>query len=56
MTNTRLSGLTLLQLHHDIPVDIDAAIDTFARLHPRRMRMVEILDEISDEIEVEHDQ
>ena len=36
MTNTRLSGLTLLNVHRDIPVDTETAIDDFARLHPRR--------------------
>ena len=43
MTNTRLSGLTLLNVHRDIPIDIPAAINEFARMHPRRMKMVEIL-------------
>jgi hypothetical protein len=45
MTNSRLTGLTLLHIHRDIPIDIKAAINTFARMHPRRMRMVEILDD-----------
>ena len=43
MTNNRLIGLTLLHVHRDIPIDIEAAIDTFARMYPRRMRMTEIL-------------
>ena len=43
MTNTRLTGLTLLHVHRDIPIDLEAAIDTFARMHPRRMRMIDIL-------------
>ena len=42
MTTTRLSGLTLLQVHRDIPVSIDDARDEFARRHPRRMRMTDI--------------
>lgn len=45
MTTVRLSGLTLLNVHRDIPVDISSAINEFARRHPRRMKMVEILDE-----------
>ena len=45
MTNSRLTGLTLLHIHRNIPIDIQAAIDTFARMYPRRMRMVEILDD-----------
>jgi hypothetical protein len=39
MTNTRLTGLTLLHVHRDIPIDLEAALD---RLYPRRM---EILDD-----------
>ena len=49
MTNSYLTGLTLLHIHRDIPIDIQAAIDTFARMHPRRMRMVEILDDQDEE-------
>lgn len=48
MTNTRLTGLTLLHVHRDIEIDLDSAIDSFARKNPRRMRMTEIL---SDEVE-----
>ena len=43
MKNSRLSGLTLLQVHHDIPVDVGAVIDEFARRHPRRMQLVNVL-------------
>lgn len=43
MTNQRLTSLTLLHVHHDIPVDIDKAIDDFARKYPRRLRFANIL-------------
>ncbi len=43
MTNAKLIGLTLV--HRNIKIDIDAAIDCFARKCPRRMRMIKILDE-----------
>ena len=43
MTAQRLSGLTLLHVHRDLPIDIAAAVDEFSRRHPRRMRMVDIL-------------
>ena len=43
MTTSRLSGLTLLNVHRDIPIDIEAAIDEFATLHPRRVQVVDIL-------------
>ena len=38
-----LSGLTLLNVHRDISVDIEAAIDEFPRRHSRRTSLVEIL-------------
>lgn len=48
MTAQRLSGLTLLHVHRDLPIDIAAAVDEFSRRHPRRMRMVDILSASSD--------
>ena len=42
MTTEQLTGLTLLHIHRDIPVDLEVAIDEFCRRHPRRMQMVEI--------------
>ena len=44
MTTERLTGLSLLHIHRDIPVNIDVAIDEFCRRHPRRMQMVDLLD------------
>ena len=44
ISTLQLSGLTLLHLHRTIPIDIPAAIDEFARRHPRRMKVVDILD------------
>ncbi len=35
MTNHRLTSLTLLHIHHDIPVDISEVIDEFAAKYPR---------------------
>ena len=50
MSNERLTGLTLLHLHQDLPVNTSAVIDVFARRHPRRLEMVNILeDEESEE-------
>ena len=43
MGTERLTGLSLLHLHYDIPVDISEAIDEFARCHPRRLQMSNIL-------------
>ena len=44
----RLSGLTLIHVHRDLPIDIAAAVDEFSRRHPRRMQMVDILSASSD--------
>ena len=49
VTTAHLSGLNLLHIHCDIPVNILAAIDEFARCHQRRMKMVEILVDQDDD-------
>ena len=43
MGQERLNGLALMHAHREIPLDLDEIIDSFARKHPRRMRMVNIL-------------
>ena len=43
MTTERLSRLSLLHLHHDIPIDIEAAIDEFCHRHPWRLKMANTL-------------
>lgn len=39
MSTERLAGLSLLSIHRDIPLDIDAAIDEFSRRCPRRLKL-----------------
>jgi len=43
MTTQRLSGLSLLNIHHDIPIDFGVAVDEFSCRHPRRLKMSNIL-------------
>ena len=43
MKEERLNALALLHVHRDIAIDIEQTIDIFARKHPRRMRLVDIL-------------
>ena len=43
MGNERLTSLALLHLHRDIDIDIPEVIDEFARRHPRRMELLNIL-------------
>ena len=47
MGQSRLNGLALMHAHKSLPLDLNQIIDLFASLHPRRMRMANILD--SDE-------
>ena len=49
MGNERLAWLTLLYVHRDIAVNVDAVIDEFARKHPRRMQLTNILAANTDE-------
>ena len=43
MSQDRLNGLALMYVHRDKDIDIDQLIDLFAQIHPRRMRMADIL-------------
>lgn len=43
MTQDRLNGLALMHAHRDMDFDLERIIDLFAELHPRRMRMANIL-------------
>ena len=44
MATNRLTALSLLQIHRDIPIDVEKAVDDFARKHPRRLELNSILD------------
>ena len=39
MSNERLTSLTLLHIHPDIPINIEEVIDEFSRRHPRRLQL-----------------
>lgn len=43
MGQSRLTGLALMHVHQHISVDIDAIVNQFAVLHPRRMKLGNIL-------------
>ena len=40
MTQEQLNGLTLLNVHAELQLDIDKIIDMFAKEHPRRMKLI----------------
>ena len=43
MGNERLTGLALMHIHQDVPVNITDIVEDFAIKHPRRMKLVSIL-------------
>ena len=45
MVQDRLNGLALMHAHREIELHLEKIIDLFATLHPRRMRMENILNE-----------
>ena len=45
MTSERESGLALMNIHYGRQIDISATIDLFARKHPRRLLLSDILAE-----------
>ena len=45
MVQDRLNGLALMQAHREMELDLEKIVDLFANLHPRRMRMENILNE-----------
>ena len=45
MSHDRLNGLALMHTHAEIELDLNELIDLFANLHPRRMRMANILED-----------
>ena len=44
MSEHRLNGLALLHIHREIDLDVHEVIDRFAIRHPRRMKLINILD------------
>ena len=45
LSEDRLNGLALMYAYREIELDLDHIIDLFANLHPRRMRMSNILED-----------
>ena len=45
MSQDRLNGLAIMHAHADVDLDLSEVIDLFANLHPRRMRMANILED-----------
>jgi len=40
----RLNGLAMMNFHYDMDIDYDAVLDIFARKHPHRMALMNVLD------------
>ena len=45
MSQERFSSLALLHARRDFVLDLDAIVDKFARRHPRRMQLVDIIND-----------
>ena len=43
MPQERLNGLAALSVHRNMIISENEIIDKFARMHPRRMQMIDIL-------------
>ena len=43
MGEERLSSLALIHIHYDKPIDLDMAVAFFAKLHPRKMELINVL-------------
>ena len=47
-TDERLNGLCLICAHRDIEIDWDKVVNTFAAENPRRMSLINIMDDSKD--------
>ena len=45
MRKDRMNALALLTIHRDLPVDSMEVIERFARRHPRRMKLLDVLND-----------
>ena len=43
MSENRLNGLAMLNVHREASVDVNEVIDRFARRNPRKMKLIDIL-------------
>lgn len=44
MGQERLSGLALMHIHYGMQIDFEEIVNIFAKIHPRRMKFLNILD------------
>jgi hypothetical protein len=51
MANERLNGLAQMHINDDIQVNVDKVINTFARMHQRRMQFLNILEDNEEDRE-----
>ena len=41
---SRLNGLAMINFHYELDIDCEAILDLFARKHPRRLVLCNLLD------------
>ena len=39
MTDSRLSSLALMHIHYQYAIDLDAFVQMFAEMHPRKLQL-----------------
>lgn len=43
MGQERLSGLAQIHVNYEMPINLDEAVDIFAKLQPRRLQLTSVL-------------
>ena len=44
MTQSRMNGLALMRVHYGLDIDLEDVVDMFARRHPRRLKLPNIVE------------
>ena len=49
MGTDRQANLALIHIHYEQKIDLNEVVDTFAKLHPRRLQLQSIIKPAQDE-------
>ena len=44
MGEERRSSVALIHTHYDVEIDLDEAVNIYAKVHPRRLELISVLD------------
>ena len=45
MSEKRLIGVALMSIHREISINLDEVVTSFTREHPRRFKLIDLLDD-----------